>query len=282
MTREGRLHKRRRPGYGEKMGAGWRFVWLVLYYPVSALVKVRYRHMDRIPEQGSAIVVTNHVSHLDPFLVSKFILDAARAPRFLAKESLFEVPAVGWGMRIMGHIPVKRGTTDARQSLSAAVEALEQGKILVLHPEGTVTRDPQFWPMVGKTGAARLASLVPDVPVIPIAQWGVQEQIDVYSRTFKLVPRPRHVLSVGEPVDLSRFRDIEVTPQVLHDMTDVIMRRLRTDVAELRGVPEPQGELYYWVRPSEGKPAERPGGTAPGDGTAADTTVRRDKPGDAA
>jgi 1-acyl-sn-glycerol-3-phosphate acyltransferase len=246
-----RLHKLRRPGYGEKMGPGWRFVWLVLYYPVSGLVKVRYRHIERIPLQGPAIIVTNHVSHIDPFLVAKFVLDAARVPRILAKESIFAVPAVGWGMRVMGHIPVKRGTMDARQSLAAAVGALEQGHIIVLHPEGTVTRDPEGWPMNGKTGAARLATLVHDVPVIPLAQWGVQEQVDLYKKRVKLIPRPRHVLSVGEPVDLSAFRDREPTVRVLKEVTEVIMKRLRSDVADLRGLPVPEGDLFRWIRPSE-------------------------------
>ncbi len=246
-----RLHKLRKPGYGEKMGPGWRFVWLVLYYPVSALFKMRYRNIEQLPQQGPMIIVTNHVSHIDPFLVSKFVLDAARTPRFLAKESLFEVPAVGWGMRVMGHIPVKRGTMDARQSLAAAVAALENGGVLVLHPEGTVTRDPDGWPMIGKTGAARLATLVPDVPVIPIAQWGVQEQFDLYKKKVKLIPRPKHTVSVGAPIDLSAFRGQKPTVKVLHEMTDVIMRRLRDDVAELRGLPVPQGELFHWVRPTD-------------------------------
>jgi len=248
-----RLHKLRRPGYGEKMGPGWRFVWLVLYYPVSGLFRLTYRNIERIPQQGPMIIVTNHVSHIDPFLVAKFVLDAARKPRFLAKESIFEVPAVGWGMRIMGHIPVKRGTADARQSLAAAVAALENGGVLVLHPEGTVTRDPDGWPMNGKTGAARLASLAPDVPVIPIAQWGVQQQFDLYKKKVKLIPRPRHTISVGEPIDLSAYRDREPTAKVLHEMTNTIMRRLRSDVAELRGLPAPTGDLFRWVRPSEQK-----------------------------
>lgn len=246
-----RLHKLRRPGYGEKMSLGWRFVWLVLYYPVSGLFRLTYRNIERVPQQGPMIIVTNHVSHIDPFLVSKFVLDAARTPRFLAKESIFDVPAVGWGMRIMGHIPVKRGTTDARQSLAAAVAALENGGVIVLHPEGTVTRDPEGWPMNGKTGAARLASLVPDVPVIPIAQWGVQQQFDLYKKKVKLIPRPKHTLSVGEPIDLSAFRDREPNTKMLREMTDTIMRRLRSDVAELRGLPAPTGDLYHWIRPSE-------------------------------
>jgi 1-acyl-sn-glycerol-3-phosphate acyltransferase len=246
-----RLGKLRRPGYGEKMGAGWRFAWFVLYWPVSLLFKLRYRNIEGIPQQGPMILVTNHVSHIDPFLVAKFVLDAARTPRFLAKESIFDVPVVGWGMRKMGHIPVKRGTTDARQSLSAAVAALGAGGVIVLHPEGTVTRDPDGWPMAAKTGAARLATLAPDVPVIPVAQWGVQEQFDLYKKRVRLIPRPKHVISVGEPVDLSAFRDGDATVKTLHEMTDVIMRRLRTDVAQLRELPDPAGELYMWRRPNE-------------------------------
>jgi 1-acyl-sn-glycerol-3-phosphate acyltransferase len=230
------------------MGPGWRFVWLVLYYPVSGLIKLRYRHMERLPETGPVILVTNHVSHLDPFLVAKFVLDAGRVPRFLAKESIFTVPVVGWAMRVMGHIPVRRGTADARQSLAAAVEALDEGKVIVLHPEGTVTRDPQGWPMIGKTGAARLAALAPDVPVIPVAQWGVQEQIDLYARRVKIFPRPRHVVSVGDPIDFARLRESGVSAPVLQEMTEVIMRRLRDDVAELRGLPAPAGPLHHWVR----------------------------------
>ena len=246
-----RLHKLRTPGYGEKMGPGWRFVWLVLYYPVSGLFKVRYRNIERISQHGPMIIVTNHVSHVDPFLVAKFVLDAGRVPRILAKESIFAVPVVGWAMRTMGHIPVKRGTADARQSLSAAVTALEQGKIIVLHPEGTVTRDPAGWPMIGKTGAARLATLVPDVPVVPLAQWGVQRQVDLYRKKVRLVPRPKHVISVGEPIDLSAFADREPTVHVLREVTEVIMRRLRHDVAELRELTAPEGDLYYWVRSSD-------------------------------
>lgn len=227
----------------------WWIVILVLYTPFSLLIRTRYRNLERLPQSGGAIVVVNHVSHVDPFLAGKLVIDGARRPRFLAKDSIFDVFAVGAAMRRMGHIPVKRGTADARQSFDAAVRALENGGMIVLHPEGTVTRDPDGWPMVGKTGAARLALLAPDVPVIPIAQWGVQKQIDLYRKKVKLFPRPRHTLSVGEPIDLSAFRGRRPDAATLREATDVIMRRLRSDVAELRGEPAPTGPLYTWRRP---------------------------------
>ncbi|MEO8889394.1 MAG: lysophospholipid acyltransferase family protein [Jatrophihabitantaceae bacterium] len=242
--------KLRRRGHGEKVGLVWGITMAVLYVPFSVLVKVRYRNLDRLPQSGPAIIVVNHISHVDPFLVAKMILDGARRPRFLAKDTIFDVPVVGAAMRGMGHIPVKRGTTDAVQSLAAAVDALYRGGMIVLHPEGTVTKDPDFWPMTGKTGAARLALLAPEVPVIPIVQWGVQEQIDLYRRKLRLLPRPKHTLSIGAPIDLSGFGDRQPNGKTLNDATDVIMRRLRDDLGELRGVPAPQGPLFHWVRNS--------------------------------
>ena len=103
-----RQAKRRRlggPGKTEKLGALWRVVWLVFYGPVSALCKICYRNLEGIPEQGPAIIVVNHVSHVDPFLVGKMIMDAGRTPRFLAKDSIFAVPVVGAAMRQHGSHP---------------------------------------------------------------------------------------------------------------------------------------------------------------------------------
>lgn len=243
--------KLRRPGHGEKLGLTWGIAVAVLYAPFSLLVRSRYRNLDRLPQRGPAIVVVNHVSHVDPFLIAKMIIDGARVPRFLAKDTIFDVPVVGAAMRGMGHIPVKRGSSDARQSFAAAVEALHQGGVIVLHPEGTVTRDPDGWPMAGKTGAARLALLAPAAPVIPVVQWGVQEHVDLYRKKVRLIPRPRHTVSVGAPIDLTAFRGRSPDAATLREVTDVIMRRLREDLAALRGEPAPTGPLFRWVRPRQ-------------------------------
>jgi 1-acyl-sn-glycerol-3-phosphate acyltransferase len=235
------------------VGIAWWIVLGLLYIPFSLLVKQKYRNLTKIPPTGGAILVLNHVAHLDPLCISKMVFDAGRRPRFMAKESIFDVPVAGLFMKWMGHVPVKRGTVEANAALQAGVEALRNGGVIIVHPEGTVTRDPDGWPMQAKTGAARLAALVPEVPVIPISQWGVQEQVDFYAKRFKFLPRPRHVASVGDPIDLADFRGKDITPTLLKEMTDVIMKRLRSDVAELRGIPAPDGPLYHWVRPVEGK-----------------------------
>lgn len=235
----------------EKLGLWWRLAWLLLYAPVGMITKLRYHGLERIPRTGPAIVIVNHISHVDPTLVARAVLDAGRVPRFLAKKSIFDVPVVGHGMRKMGQIPVSRGTAEAGDSLAAAVDALRHGRIVVMHPEGTVTRDPQWWPMSARTGAARLALLVPDVPVIPIGQWGVQEAVDLYHKKVRLLPRKQHDIIVGEPVDLSRFAGAAPTAQTLRAMTDTMMGEVRALVAGLRGEAPPTGQFYRYVRTAD-------------------------------
>jgi len=233
----------------ERLGAWWQLTYGVLYCPVSALCRLRYSDGDRLPRSGPVIIAANHVSHADPLLLAKFILDSGRAPRFLAKDSLFRGRVLGRALRGMGHIAVERSSIDAQQSLGPAIAALRAGRVVVMYPEGTVTRDPQGWPMAARLGTARLAIACPEVPVIPIAQWGVQESIDFYRKRVKLWPRPRHRIAVGQPVDLSAFRDEAPSATTLMRMTDVIMGDVRELVAQLRGVEAPTGAFYRW-RPS--------------------------------
>jgi 1-acyl-sn-glycerol-3-phosphate acyltransferase len=246
-----RQAKRRRIS-AEKSPPWLRFIVLVLYGPMSALFKLRWRGVEHVPVDGPAILAINHVSYADPLVVSRYVYDAGRAPRFLAKRSLFDIPVVGAAMRGTGQIPVDRGTAHARQSLEGAVAALHRGEIVIVYPEGTVTRDPNWWPMVGKTGAARLALLAPDVPVIPAAQWGAQFAVDVYGKRYRPLPRKQVSVVAGPAVDLGRFRGADPSADTLREMTDVMMRAICELVGELRGETPPVGPLF---RPRSGRSA---------------------------
>jgi 1-acyl-sn-glycerol-3-phosphate acyltransferase len=136
--------------------------------------------------------------------------------------------------------------------LRGAVEALRRGEVVLIYPEGTVTRDPDFWPMQAKTGVARLALLAPGVPVVPVGQWGAQDFLDVYARKFRPFPRKRITIAVGEPVDLSEFVGSEPRSEVLHEMTDRIMVSIRDLVAGIRG-EEPPVEFYRRPAAKQGK-----------------------------
>jgi len=221
-----------------------RFAVVLVYPLVSLLFKRRWAGLDRIPITGPAIVAVNHISYADPLIFARFIWDAGRVPRYLAKASLFTLPfGLGRIVAGAGQIPVHRETVDAAQALQGAVEALARGEVVLIYPEGTVTRDPDFWPMQAKTGVARLALLAPGVPVIPVGQWGAQHFLDVYSRRFRPWPRKAISISAGPPVDLSDFAGSAPDSATLHRMTDRIMASVRELVADLRG-ERPPAEFY--------------------------------------
>ena len=231
-----RLHKPKAGGY-------IRF-WVALIYPLDGLFfKIRWRNLDQMPapEQGGVIVAINHISQIDTVLMARMIWQSGRIPRFMVKSEVFTWPIIGPLQAGAGQIPVYRGKTDAASSLRDAVAALNKGECVVIYPEGSYTKDPASWPMHAKTGVARLALLAPDVPVIPIGQWGAQyRKGPLWLRFIKrLAHRPKVEAVVGKPVDLERFRGAEPTGETLREITDTIMSAIRDQVADLRGEPAP-------------------------------------------
>ena len=129
-------------------------------------------------------------------------------------------------------------TEGAVTAFDAAVEAVHAGECIGVYPEGTITKDPDGWPMRGKTGAARIA-LATGCPVIPIGQWGAQDMLPAYSLRPHLFPRKTTSYKVGDPVDLSDLMGKPVTNEVLHEATDRIMAAITALVEDLRGEKAP-------------------------------------------
>ena len=228
-----------------RIGFWYRLAVVILKPPLLLLTRHHWWGWEHVPPSGGVIVAANHISHVDPMvLADAIVFSTRRLPRYLAKASLFEGNGlVGRTMRGAHQIPVHRNTADASAALKDAVTALHQGELIAIYPEGTVSRDPLKWPMAGRTGVARLA-LLSGAPVVPVAQWGAQEILDSY-RTSGLHLLPRHDMRVlaGSPVDLSPWKDKELTTQVLHEATDAIMAAIRSLLEEVRGQPAP-AEVY--------------------------------------
>jgi 1-acyl-sn-glycerol-3-phosphate acyltransferase len=146
----------------------------------------RFEHLDRIPARGPALIACNHSSYLDPIANAYAVVKAGRRPRFLAKDDLFRIPIVGRALAGAGQIPVSRGSGD-RTPLRRAERALEDGEVVLVYPEGTVTAREDGLPMAGKTGTVRLA-LAAGVPITPMVSWGSAPvwQIDLQSRRAEL------------------------------------------------------------------------------------------------
>ncbi|AAZ54668.1 lysophospholipid acyltransferase family protein [Thermobifida fusca] len=211
---------------------------------IAAVTKPTWRGQEHIPREGGVIIAANHLSVADPLTVAHFLYVAGRRwPTFTAKEGVFRIPIVGPAVRKLGQIPVHRGTTDAAKALHEAEEALTQhGAAVIFYPEGTCTRDPNLWPMVAKTGVARLA-LRTGAPVIPVAHWGEQHLLPYGTAKLRLFPRTPVEVVAGPPVDLSRYREQPLTATTLREATAEIMTAITRLQAEIRG-EEPPLEPY--------------------------------------
>ena len=192
--------------------------------------------LANIPRQGPLIFAFNHIAYLDPFAAAYVLDRVGRIPRFLAKAELFDDKRIAWILRSIGQIPVKRGSATAPMALDAAFDALNRNQSVVIFPEGTITNDPDLYPMQAKTGLARLA-LGSGVPVVPVALWGTANIWPKgYAKRWK--PRQDICASVGEPMVLSgdaeSTEDWERVMREVMDRIGVLLARLRPAVPDRR------------------------------------------------
>jgi 1-acyl-sn-glycerol-3-phosphate acyltransferase len=219
----------------------WYWLAVCLLKPPTLLfTRHDWRGTEHVPP-GGVILAANHISHVDPVVLADFVLyGLRRAPRFMAKSEMFRGNGlVARVMRGADQIPVHRHREDASAALAEAVAALHGGELVVIYPEGTVSRDPGKWPMVARTGVARLA-LLSGAPVVPVAQWGAQEILDSHrSKGLHLLPPHRIHMLAGPPVDLSPWVGRPLSGPVLREATDAVMDAITAQLEVLRGQPAP-------------------------------------------
>ncbi|WP_122817062.1 lysophospholipid acyltransferase family protein [Nocardioides pantholopis] len=222
----------------QKRGWAWHVAVLLVKPVLLATTKRRWVGGEKIPASGGCIIVLNHVSHVDPFTAAHIVWDHGRIPRYLAKSGLFRNRALRFFLTAAGQIPVERLSANAAGAYDAAVAAVRNGECVVVYPEGTITRDPAGWPMVGKSGAARIA-LATGCPVIPIGQWGAQALLAPYTTRLHPFPRKEIRMVVGDPVDLSDLVGQQQDPMRVKEGTDRIMAAITALVAQIRDEPAP-------------------------------------------
>lgn len=216
----------------------FRIVASILAPLVRLFFNVKTVGVENLPK-GGYILVGNHLSYLDPlaFAYSVFF-HMKRAPHYLAKEGLFRVPVLGWLLPKVGQIPVYRSGRGNEEPMRAAKEFLKAGQVVVIFPEGTLTRDPDLWPMRGKSGAVRLAVEL-GLPIVPAAHWGVEKVLANYTK--KLRPNPFHTVRVkiGQPIRFDDLKADTMTTEQLSRATAEVMNRVAALVGELRGETPP-------------------------------------------
>jgi 1-acyl-sn-glycerol-3-phosphate acyltransferase len=229
------------PPTGYPLGTNRSFkVGAAILIPIIRLITKRtWIGGENIPKSGAVIVANNHLSYFDVLNFAHFLFKNGRAPRFLGKVGVFRVPLIGRFLLAAGQVPVERETPNAGKAVDHAKKLLESGHLLGVYPEGTLSRDLDHWPMVAKTGLARLA-LTTNTPVIPVAQWGSQILMPTYSKKIKLFPRTQITIVAGKPVDLSPWYGKGEDQQALIEATAKIMEEITTLLEGIRGEKRPE------------------------------------------
>jgi len=210
--------------------------------------RYRVRGAENLPAVGAVVVAPNHYSDIDPIVIGYAMYKLKRMPRFLAKDSLFRVPVLGWMLTKAGQVPVQRAGGSGADPLAAARRIAAAGHALVIYPEGTLTRDPDLWPMRGKLGAVRTA-LDAGIPLIPTVSWGAQRILPRYGR-FSVFPRKGVDIVFGEPLDLSEYADRARDATAMAEATTKLMNAI---TALLEGLRDETAPLERWDPAAHGQ-----------------------------
>ncbi len=177
-----------------------KFAYLLGWCAFKTIFKFYFRYQvynaDRVPKKGPVILAANHSSFIDPPLVGSGL---SRSINYLARESLFDVPVVGWVLRQWEVVPVDRDGGGAT-GLRAILDRLLAGGAIILFPEGTRSADGKLKPARSGIGLTVIKSTA---PVVPVRVFGTFE---AYGRHMKL-PFPRAVgVKYAKPMDFAALR----------------------------------------------------------------------------
>jgi len=214
-----------------------RIYWTIAIRVISRiglflLSRRQVRGQENVPKQGPLLIVSNHLSFADQFLISASL---SRKAVFMAKEEIFKSRIMRHLAHGLGAFPVRRGGILDRMAIRQAHQVLDSGQALVMFPEGTRNRKAKL--RRAFPGSAMIA-LHNNVPILPIGFTGM-EHIDTKGPLWYLIHRPRVTVIIGRPFHLPPVGDKDkVTKKELLELSDHIMEH----VAEL--LP-PQYQGYY-------------------------------------
>jgi 1-acyl-sn-glycerol-3-phosphate acyltransferase len=201
----------------------WAYKHVVFGPWLRLLFRPRVEGLENIPEEGPAILASNHHSFSDsiflPLVVQRRITFLAKAEYFMGKGVKGALARLFFAGS--GQVPIDRSSGNAaKNALETGKRILAQGSLLGIYPEGTRSPDGRLYR--GKTGVARLA-IEAGVPVIPVAMMNTHE-IQPIGRKLPRLIRP--CIKIGKPLDFGRYEGLAGDRFVERSMTDEIMYEL--------------------------------------------------------
>jgi len=197
----------------------YHFFWQLARWGAGIYFRRREAGAEHVPLDGPLILAANHASFMDPPLIGS---SCPRAISYLARESLFSNPSVGWFLKSVGSVPVDRDGTSGK-GLKTILDRLLRGEGIILFPEGTRTPDGKI--QSGRAGVG-LIVIKSNAPVVPVRVFGTFE---AWGRQTRF-PRPRPVgVRFGAPMrfdawvrEAERAERVRVK-QIYQEVTDAIL-----------------------------------------------------------
>ena len=214
----------RQPEYDKRR----RILHPLLRAVIPSFCKVEVEGLANVPRRGKTCLMINHVSYLDPIVVTTSI--PFRHTVSLSKIENFHIPGVGWFLRQWGHYPIHRGQYD-RKALMQTIELLKSGQLILMAPEGT--RHPDGLQQA-KDGIAYVATKA-DAVIVPAAICGAED----WRRRLKSLRRAYAKVVFGKPFRFRRDGQGRIPRDQLSGMITEAMHQLALtipdDYAYLRG-----------------------------------------------
>jgi 1-acyl-sn-glycerol-3-phosphate acyltransferase len=206
--------------------------WLRFLKTVARVICRTYLHVhcegiENVPREGACILVSNHFSGLDPFLIG-IVID--RPIHYIAKIELYKGPIATWFLNSIGAIPLDRSSLDT-SAVRTALKLLRRGALIGIAPEGTRSRTGEVLPF--GHGATKLA-LRTHAPLLPAAIYGTRELMPPGAVYF----RPGRVyIKFGQTFDLSESYHKPRTPELLEKSTAIIRHKVVELFEQIRVLP---------------------------------------------
>ncbi|QOL33351.1 lysophospholipid acyltransferase family protein [Bifidobacterium lemurum] len=216
-----------------------------------ASCKTKAWGLEHVPETGTFITAATHVTMFDVFVPMMSLFHQGRRPRYMAKAEMAKWPLIGKWFQLVGMQPVQRRSGKAKDIVDTSIDIVTSGRPLTVWPEGTVTRDPQKWPMSMKNGVGMIAlessrRLGYQVPLFCAVTWGAAS-----INHWWPWPRKNVVMCYDAALDYADLLEgmdgwgEEPPVELADELTRRIRVRMTEIMAEIRGEQPPDGVWDY-------------------------------------
>lgn len=190
----------------------YRFLYIVLNFLLRPFIKMDIINKENIPQDTNYIIVANHLSNFDPLLLA---MKWEERLFFMAKEELFNVFFIGWVLKKVEMIAVRRGESD-RKAVKESLKYLKDGKILALFPEGTRNRSQEI--LLPFHGGAAFFAKSANLQVLPVAIKGTKQ---IKPAFFNKV-----TFTVGQPLKVTDYYEGKISSKELEDFTGLLRDKM--------------------------------------------------------